>query len=73
MDLAVEGYRGAVTDAGATDGDTTLDVVVGDGGDDDESYRLEGSPDALRVVAASEAGATLGSTTWPPPCATGGA
>ena len=60
MDLAVEELRGAVTDAGATDGDTTLDVVVGDGGDDDESYRLEGSPDALRVVAASEAGATLG-------------
>ncbi|MFC9560815.1 hypothetical protein [Agromyces sp. NPDC056965] len=65
MELAVDELRDAVADADATDGTATLDVVIGDGqaagaGDDDESYRLEGAPDALRVVAASEAGAVLG-------------
>ena len=60
MDLAVEELDAAVADAGTTVGTTTLDVVVGDGDADDESYRLEGTADALTVVAASEAGATLG-------------
>ncbi|MDR6905304.1 hypothetical protein J2X63_000990 [Agromyces sp. 3263] len=60
MGLAVDELRDAVADAGTTDGTSTLDVVVGDGGDDDETYRLEGSPGALRLFAASEAGATLG-------------
>ena len=35
-------------------------VSVGDGPADDESYSLEGTPDALRIVAAGEAGAVLG-------------
>lgn len=75
MELAADELRDAVVDAGATEGSATLDVVIGDGeaeadgtaeaegaaeGDVDESYRLEGTPDALRVVAASEAGAVLG-------------
>ncbi|HEY9365424.1 MAG TPA: hypothetical protein VIP55_02210, partial [Agromyces sp.] len=75
MELAADELRDAVVDAGATAGSATLDVVIGDGeaevdgtaeaegaaeGDVDETYRLEGPPDALRVVAASEAGAVLG-------------
>ena len=70
MELAVDELHDAVDDAEATEGSATLEVVIGqaeaaagDGaavGDDDESYRLEGAPDALRVVAASEAGAVLG-------------
>ena len=42
MGLAVDELRDAVADAGTTDGTSTLDVVVGDGGDDDETYRLDG-------------------------------
>ncbi|RNB43732.1 hypothetical protein EDM22_18415, partial [Agromyces tardus] len=60
LDLAVAELADAVDDAPATDGTATLDVVVGEGGDDDETYRLEGTPDALRIVAASQAGAALG-------------
>jgi hypothetical protein len=60
LDLAVAELADAVDDAPATDGTATLDVVVGAGGDDDETYRLEGTPDALRIVAASQAGAALG-------------
>lgn len=59
--MAVEELRDAVADAGSTEGTATLDVIVEAAADaDDESYRLEGSPDALRVVAASDAGAALG-------------
>lgn len=59
--MAVEELRDAVADAGATKGTATLDVIVDSAVDaDDESYRLEGTPDALRVVAASDAGAALG-------------
>lgn len=60
MDLAVSELWDAVADAAATDGTAALEVVVGDGPDDDESYRVEGSPGELRIVAASEAGAVLG-------------
>lgn len=63
--MAVDELHSAVADAGATEGGTTLDVVVEGGGgreasDLDEAYRLEGAPDALRVVAETEAGAALG-------------
>jgi len=63
--MAVEELQDAVADAGATDGTATLDVVVEGSGaaaasDADDTYRLEGTPEALRVVAATEAGAALG-------------
>lgn len=59
--IAVGELRDAVADATATEGTATLDVIVeGTADAEDESYRLEGSPDALRVVAASDAGAALG-------------
>lgn len=59
--MAVDELEAAVADAAATAGTATLDVTVEGAGDEaDESYRLEGSPDALRVVAASDAGAALG-------------
>src|SRR5215207_4907263 len=60
MDLAVSELRDAVADASTTEGTAALQVVVDDGPDSDESYRVEGSPEALRIVAASEAGAALG-------------
>jgi hypothetical protein len=60
LDLAVGELRNAVAEADATAGAATLDVSVGDGPIDDETYSLEGTPDALRIVAAGEAGAVLG-------------
>ncbi|HZW41131.1 MAG TPA: hypothetical protein VFE99_02425, partial [Agromyces sp.] len=60
LDLAVGELRDAVAEADATAGAATLEVSVGEGPPDDESYSLEGSPDALRIVAAGEAGAVLG-------------
>lgn len=60
LDLALSELRDAVDDAPTRDGSATLTVEIGDGGDDDQSYRVEGTRDALRIVAASEAGATLG-------------
>lgn len=60
LDLAVDELRDAVGDARRTDGSATVEVVVGDGPDGDESYRVEGTRDALRVVAAAEDGAVLG-------------
>ncbi|WP_173922938.1 hypothetical protein [Agromyces sp. Marseille-P2726] len=63
--MAVDELRDAVAAAGATDGTATLDVVLEGSGETaasegEDTYRLEGTPDALRVVAASEAGAALG-------------
>ena len=60
LDLAVGELGDAVAEADATAGAATLEVSVGDGPADDESYSLEGTPDALRIVAAGEAGAVLG-------------
>lgn len=60
LDLAVGELQAAVAEAAATDGTTTLDVVVGDGPVDDETYRLEGDASALRIVAAGETGAVRG-------------
>ncbi|MFF2370766.1 hypothetical protein [Agromyces sp. NPDC058110] len=57
---AVDELMDAVSDAAATDGTATLEVVVGDGDPADEAYALEGEPSALRVVAASETGAVRG-------------
>ncbi|WP_394555071.1 hypothetical protein ACDF64_07350 [Agromyces sp. MMS24-JH15] len=71
LDASVAELRAAVGDAAATAGTATLAVELeaeasagasADAGSDaaDETYRLEGSPDALRVVAATEAGAVRG-------------
>ena len=60
LDLAVDELRAAVAEAEATDGTATLDVVVGEGPADDETYRLEGDANALRIVAAGETGAVRG-------------
>lgn len=57
---AVAELDAAVADAPATDGTATLAVEAGDGDPADETYRLEGEPDALRIVAASETGAVRG-------------
>lgn len=60
LDAAVAELDDAVADAAATDGTATLAVVAGDGDPADEAYTLEGEPAALRIVAASEAGAVRG-------------
>ncbi|MGX5697245.1 hypothetical protein ACWKWP_13685 [Agromyces soli] len=72
MSLAVEELQDAVADTAATAGTATLEVVVAGTGASraegaaaeasglDDAYRLEGSPDALRIVAATEAGSALG-------------
>lgn len=60
LDLAVGELDDAVAEADVTDGAVTIDVSVGDGSADDESYSLEGTPDALRIVADGEAGAVRG-------------
>nr|WP_246247476.1 hypothetical protein [Cellulomonas septica] len=59
IDLAVAELRNAVGTSRTTEGTATVEVVVGDGPEDDESYRLDGTREALRVVAPSEAGAAL--------------
>ncbi|MFC4828684.1 hypothetical protein ACFPER_07800 [Agromyces aurantiacus] len=48
----------AVADAAGTSGTATLTVEAG-AAPEDESYRLEGTPDALRIVAPGETGAAL--------------
>ncbi|MCD2443311.1 hypothetical protein LQ757_13595 [Agromyces sp. SYSU K20354] len=60
LDLAVGELQAAISEAEATEGTTTLEIVAGDGPADDESYRLEGEASALRIVAAGEAGAARG-------------
>ena len=58
MRAALDELRAATADAG--DGTATLTVTSGDGGRDDDSYLLSGSPDRLRIEAASETGAVRG-------------
>ncbi|GAA1825449.1 hypothetical protein GCM10009750_05750 [Agromyces salentinus] len=60
IDAALAELQAAVVDAAATSGTATLSVEAGDGDPADEAYSLEGTPSALRVVAASEAGAVRG-------------
>ncbi|GAA1965003.1 hypothetical protein [Agromyces allii] len=60
LDAAVGELEAAVADAATTDGTATLSVSAGDGDPADEAYTLDGTPDALRVVAASETGAVRG-------------
>ena len=57
---AVAELRDAVADADETRGRATLAVRHGDGDEDDDSYRLGGTPEALRITATSETGAVRG-------------
>jgi hypothetical protein len=57
---AVDELGAAIAEASGTVGTATLTVEVADGQAGDESYALEGTPEALRIVARSEAGAARG-------------
>lgn len=59
MQVALDDLAAATEDRETT-GETTLAVVAGAGDAGDETYRLAGTPDALRIEAASEAGAVRG-------------
>ncbi|HWI31735.1 MAG TPA: hypothetical protein VNT50_09590 [Microbacterium sp.] len=60
LDVATDELRDAVAAAPGTEGTATLTVEYAGGDPADETYRLEGSTDALRVVAESETGAVRG-------------
>ena len=57
---AVDELRAAVDSAGTTEGSATLTVRHGSGEPDDDSYRLSGTPERLRIEAASETGGVRG-------------
>ena len=60
VDVALEDLADAAAAASETEGAASLTVVAGAGDDDDETYQLTGTPDALRIEAASETGAVRG-------------
>lgn len=60
FDAAIDSLLEATAAASAREGDTSLTVVAGDGDDSDDTYRLTGTPGALRVEAASVTGAVRG-------------
>ena len=60
VDVALEDLADAAADASETEGAASLTVVAGAGDDADETYRLTGTADALRIEAASETGAVRG-------------
>ena len=60
VDVALEDLADAAADARETEGAASLTVVAGAGDDADETYRLTGTADALRIEAASETGAVRG-------------
>ncbi|WP_439591708.1 hypothetical protein [Microbacterium sp.] len=61
FEVAVDALEGAVDAASETVGTAALTVVVsGTGSARDDSYVLTGTPDALRVEAAAEAGGARG-------------
>jgi hypothetical protein len=60
VEVALEELTDAVGEAPETSGAASLTVVAGTGDPADETYRLTGSPDALRVEAVSETGAVRG-------------
>ena len=60
VDVALEDLADAAADASETEGAASLTVVAGAGDDDDDTYRLTGTADALRIEAASETGAVRG-------------
>ncbi|WP_314507926.1 hypothetical protein [uncultured Microbacterium sp.] len=58
--VAVGELTDAVADAAGTAGAASLTVVAGDGDNDDETYRLSGTAEALRIEGVSETGAVRG-------------
>ena len=60
MRVALESLSDAAAAASGTAGAASLTVVTGAGDPADETYELTGTPDALRVEAAGEAGAVRG-------------
>lgn len=60
MDLALGELRSAIAAAPSTDGSTSLTVTAASASGDDETYALGGTPTALRVDAATLAGAVRG-------------
>lgn len=59
-DAALDSLRAATAEAFPREGEVSLTVVAGDGDEADETYLLTGTPDALRIEAASETGAVRG-------------
>ncbi|CAN5339357.1 hypothetical protein BH11ACT5_BH11ACT5_08600 [soil metagenome] len=59
LELARDELRAAVASR-PTEGTATLALQVGAGDDSDESYELQGGPDALTILAASDTGAARG-------------
>lgn len=60
LDLAAAELTDAVASAPGTEGVATLSVAFGDGDPSSDTYRLEGTPEALRIVADGETGAVRG-------------
>lgn len=60
VDVALEELSDAVADAPAIEGSASLTVVAGSGDPAEDTYRLIGSADALRIEAVSESGAVRG-------------
>lgn len=60
FDAAIDSLLEATAAASARQGDTSLTVTAGDGDEADDTYRLAGTPDALRIEAASVTGAVRG-------------
>ncbi len=61
LDFAVDALEQAVSSASETEGEASLTVAVsGTGSAGDDSYSLSGTPSALRIEAAAEAGAARG-------------
>ncbi|KAA9111384.1 hypothetical protein [Microbacterium rhizomatis] len=58
--VAMQELMDAVAAASARSGEATLTVVAGGGDDADDTYRLTGTPAALRVEAESQTGAVRG-------------
>jgi hypothetical protein len=58
--VALEELSDAVVGATGTAGAASLTVVAGDGDESLDSYRLTGTPEALRIEAVSETGAVRG-------------
>ncbi len=59
-DAALDSLLEATADAAQRGDETSLTVTAGDGDEDDDTYRLTGTPTALRIEAASATGAVRG-------------
>lgn len=60
VEAAITELDAAIDEASGTSGTATLSVRVTGGAAEDETYTLEGTPDALRIVGRSDAGAARG-------------